>query len=134
VRWRSKSQTLRDVRFTLVCGAAIATFYSLWVAVVVGATRTNNKYGVALGTIIGAYYAAAMTGGLVVGLMLPLGKYTVGRILLGIVVGCIVFFCVAMAMNGPFWIWKVETWHGVMTLGTFFGIVSALSWRRVAGR
>ena len=134
MRQHNNSRILRDVRFSIACGIALATLYSLWVTTVVGATRTASEYQLGLGVIIGTYYAAGIIGGGVVGLMLPMTGRLPGRILVGVVAAVVVFTCIESAMHGPFVRWKAETWQDVLLLGTFFGVVSGVFWRRVTGK
>ena len=92
-----------------------------------------EKYETSLPVVVGMYYASGTLGGATIGALLPIAKHLLGQILLGIIGGLIVFFCIALAMDGPFWTWSSSDWKDVAFLGVVMGGIAGGIWRRATG-
>lgn len=106
------------MRTTLMIGLVMATLYSAYaVFLYVGSgPAIFARHGTNLLTVILTYYVAGSIGGAAVGMLLPLTRYLAGQLIVGVVVACIVFFCITVAAQGPPWSWRGEDWEGLLVL------------------
>ena len=129
------SDTKSNVLQGVGVGAVMATLYSLFVLVVflVSGSDAFDKYETSLPIVVVTYYASGILGGATIGAFLPMAKHFLGRIVLGIIGGLIVFFCIVMAMEGPFWNWSSTDWETVAFAGVVMGGIAGAFWRRATG-
>lgn len=122
-----------DVTLSIAVGLAMATLYSVWVALgaILGGGRNLRAAEVSLGAIVGAYYAAGLIGGALVGTLLPVGRSLPGRLLLAFIAAFTACFCVSMAMNGPFWLWGGREWRGLFAVSGLLGAIGGAGWTRL---
>jgi hypothetical protein len=115
--------TLSNVAYGVTFGLGLATIYSLWALGVflVAGSRSFARVDTTLGAAVIAYYSAGLLGGVLAGLMLPLGRFLFGAVVLGILVGTVFFFCIEVATSGPFWQWTSTNWKAVLALGAIVG-------------
>ena len=122
-------------RSGLVMGLVMATLYSAY-ALVVFLLQGSNPFAknqTTIQAVLVTYYAAGALGGSVVGALSPLARSWPGRILVGVLAACVVEFCLATAVEGPFWLWQSNVWKGLAFLSVFFGVVCSYTWRKFVG-
>jgi hypothetical protein len=122
-----------NLRTSVLVGFIMATCYAIY-AVVVYAVRGPAPFaahGVSLQIVLLTYYAAGILGGLVVGVMLPVARNSVGALLVGVVIGLIVFFCIEVASSGPVWKWTSDAWEDVLVLGALLGAPGGWVMRKI---
>jgi hypothetical protein len=83
-------------------GLAAATVYSLIAAVVALGQRQIyfSRYGLALWQIVGSYYIAGIACGVALAFLYPLTSHRWGAVLLGFLLGTIVYGVIAIAIGG----------------------------------
>ena len=127
---------MRDnVRRAVLAGLVMATIYSAFAGAmyILDSSTSSAEEGITLGAVILTYYAAGAVGGVVTGVMLPLGRTRYGRMLIGVSAALVFFFCAYTAMDGPVWSWNRDAWEGLIFLSLLFGVALALMWRKVTG-
>jgi hypothetical protein len=127
--------TQENLKIGLAMGLLIATLYSAWAVglFLISGREAFEKYNVSVIAVLATYYAAGIIGGALVGLALPMARSFFGRIVVGVVAALVFFFCVFVAMQGPFWHWTSDVWGSVASLGLIFGVVCSVLWRRFTG-
>ena len=127
---------IRDnVRLGLSVGAIMATLYALYALAIflLSGGDAFLKYDTSFPVVVATYYAAGIVGGGFIGSLLPLARNLPGRVLLGVLGGSVVFFCLSTAMSGPFWKWSESEWKDVAILGIGMGGVAGAVWRKATG-
>lgn len=125
-----------DVRWGLKWGMSAAFFFSAWVGLVRAASGTEpfDEIGLALESVIAAYVAFGVVGGVILGLLRPLMKSQLGSALVGWIIAIIVYCGLALMTGTPPWqngfILSVVLFIALIVGGTG-GIVH---WRRHAKR
>jgi hypothetical protein len=112
-----------NVRTTIVIGMIMATVYSAY-AVVLYVLRGSAPFesdDTTIWVVLLTYYSAGALGGAVIGALLPLARWRVGRTMLTFLGVSIAILCIEIAMSGPFWHWSGDTWHELMVLTLIFG-------------
>lgn len=135
-RKRRLHSAARDrLKFGLVVGAALATLYSAWAIglYLLSGSEPFAKLETSLSVVLLTYYAAGSVAGALVGILSPLGRSLPGRIVLGLIGAYAVFFCIFVALRGPFWLWTPSEWRGVWVLALLFGVFCAIFWKRATG-
>ena len=129
------STTRSNLRLGLIVGAIMATLYSLYALVVflLSGGDAFLRYDTSFPVVVLTYYAAGILGGGLIGSLLPFASSLPGRILLGALGGLVVFFCLGLAMNGPFGNWSPTDWQDIAFLGLGMGGVAGALWRKVTG-
>ncbi|MDB4916987.1 MAG: hypothetical protein JWM95_4631 [Gemmatimonadetes bacterium] len=135
VKGRRRYGNRDDVRLCVIVAVIIATLYA---AFVVGlflfeGPGVFDKNGTSVGAVVVMYYAAGLLGGVVVGILLPLTRSLLGIIAVGVLVALIVFFCVAIGLEGPFWRWGPSVWRQLMVFGVIFGVPVSIGCRKING-
>lgn len=124
------------MRIALMIGLVMATLYSAYaVLLYLGAgPAVFARHGTSLLPVIVTYYVAGSVGGAAVGMLLPLTRYLLGQLVVGVVVASIVFFCITVAAQGPPSSWRDEDWEGLLVLSLVTGIPGSILWRKVVSR
>jgi hypothetical protein len=111
----------------------MATLYSLYVLVVYAfhGNEPLASNGVSLLGIIGAYYAGGITGGIVVGLLLPLAQWRAGATVIGIAAAFFVFLGIGVAVDGVHNLAKPSSYLDALVIATLVGGVAAnMVWKQ----
>jgi hypothetical protein len=91
---KRETDSVRDrVQDAVIAALALAVGYSLIASVLrlLGGARVLDQLGVSLLEMILFYFGAAIVGGTLAGLLMPLGRRPLGGALVGFVVGLVVF-------------------------------------------
>lgn len=117
-RWES-------VRWGLEWGIGMAVVFSLFVIVqsLLRGSFYYERYSISTWTIVGAYAVAGITAGIVAGVLRPMTARRAGAILLGMLVGVVVYGIVGIAMFGLHWAAAVSA----LVAGSLVG--GMLGWR-----
>lgn len=123
-----------NVQISVLVGLVMATLYSTYAVILYVASDAQafERHEATIGAVLLTYYAAGALGGLAVGLLLPLKQWFLGKALLGVVVSGIIFFCIFVAAEGPFWRWDAIVWRTLLLMvvvGSTIG--SAVVWRTI---
>lgn len=131
-----QKRSLVNLRTGVVGGLALASIYSAYTVVLFAlhGEAPFRKNETSLGVVIATYYTAGFLGGAVVGLLMRFSKSAFGMLLIGVAAAFVFFFCVASAVDGPFWRWDGEVWFELTALVVFFGIAAPLAVRSTSGR
>ena len=88
---------------TMIAGLGAGLLYSVYVVVLVAVKgpQVLEVYDTTLPTVVGIYFAGGLLGGVIVGLLLPLGRCWFGAMLVGALAAQPVFAMVGMAMYPP---------------------------------
>jgi len=126
----------RNVRKCVGYGTAYAAVYSL-VAFAVAASAAPSPLGEAgasgIPQLILAYFAGGIAAGLLIGLLLPLGRTRVGAAAIGFVAAVPVFWALAMTEATSRSMWQVLL-QDAIPLGGIMGPAAGLIVRSAFGR
>jgi hypothetical protein len=115
----------QELRAGLLLGLVLAGFYCLF-ALGIYAFRGSRPFeanDATLGSVLGAYLASGVLGGLAYGFMHPLRRSLLGVMLIGIVCATLAFFAIVVATSGLPTRWSTREWENVVVLGLLFGPV-----------
>ena len=117
-----------EIRRGVIFGLALAGFFCLYVLVVYAILGDNasEKDGVSLGAVLAVYITSGFLGGVVYGLLNPLGRTLSGKIVIGVVIGALVFAAITTAMHGMPTRWDRTQWSGIAILGLILGVVGGV--------
>lgn len=123
------------IQIGLLAGVVLATLYGTWAVglYLVSGAEPFAKHETSLSVVLLTYYAAGSVAGALVGILSPLGRSLLGRVLLGLIGAFTVFFCISVATHGPFWRWTPSEWQDLGVLTLIFGGVCAVFWKRATG-
>jgi hypothetical protein len=123
----------KNIRTGLAFGFVMATLYAMYALLVFGLRGPDPfaSKGTTVGSVILMYYTAGITGGTVVGVLLPVTQTLVGVVTAGMIAGLIVVFCGCITLYGVFWEWDANVWKTVGMLGPIFGATGAIILRKV---
>lgn len=109
----------------------MALLYSLLAIVMLASSKEQlGVHRVEFVASVAAYLAAGILGGAAVGALLPFTKSLPGALFVSVIAGNIIFFCMGIAMEGPFWKWGLGEWKQVWVVGSLFGaIAGGAAWR-----
>ena len=111
------------LRTGVLVGIAMASMYSAWILLLYAVgRRATQPSDISIQGAILAYYSAGIMGGALVGAMLPIGRSWAGMVTLGAVTALTFFFCVEVALMGPFWLWRSEVWREIGVLALLIGV------------
>lgn len=116
---------------SLAVGLTMATMASAFVVLSsLWRTRsTTEAFGLSLRSIVLAYYAAGILGGILVGLVLRLGDNWRTRTAASILGSFAVYGCVAVAMDGSMLSWDQGQWQMLIFISVLSGAVFAFMTR-----
>jgi hypothetical protein len=94
---------MKEVALALRWGLKMAVVYSLFAVAVriLAGDAPFESAGTAVWKVVVAYFAGGIAAGMIAGLLLPLGRYWVGAMLVGAVAGMPVMFAIGMAIRPP---------------------------------
>jgi hypothetical protein len=79
-----ESERIAEIRAFIFTGATFATLFSaIAVVVTMVAPGTPRKAGLSLWQIVGAYYVGGLSGGAILGLLLPFARTRIGAPIVG---------------------------------------------------
>jgi len=126
----------RDIRWGLNWGLWIATAFSILVIALAGFRGSADypKLGLTTPAIVALYYALAIVGGSVLGLLRPFSRSKFGGFIVGSIIGTLVYAGAGLAIKGAdLLIVPVALILGVAIGGTFgYQSVKTKGWRRDA--
>jgi hypothetical protein len=127
---------MRDIRWGVSWGLWIATGFSIIVIALAG-FRGSTAYpelGLTTPGIVAIYYALAVVGGSVLGLLRPLSRSKFGGFIVGSVIGTLVYGGAGLAIKGADLLMvPVALILGIAVGGTFgYQSVKTKGWRRDA--
>jgi hypothetical protein len=105
--------------------SAFALISSMWAS-----TTSLDRFGVSLGAIIASYYAAALIGGGLVGVILQAPDSLLVRAAAGLSGAFALFFCIGIARNGWISSWTGSNWATLVVLALVFGVGLPMTMRR----
>ena len=123
------------LRFGVLVGLALAALYCTY-ALALFVVRGNapfEKNEVTLLLVLATYAASGIAGGVAYGVLHPLGRTVVGRVVLAVLIGTLVFFGITVATDGLPTHWTRDSWKQTVMLGGLMGIPIGLLWRRFTG-
>jgi hypothetical protein len=82
-----------------LAGATVLSAYVLILTLIRGSTRFES-YGTTTWGVLASYYGAALVAGPAVGFLRPLVRSAVGAVIVGILVGTVVYGAVGYAYDG----------------------------------
>ena len=108
----------------------MATCFSAWVLflVMLRGSTSFDKFQLSAWQIIATYYAVGLAGGVITGLFWPLSRTLCGAVILGSLVGTVVYIGVGIGMHGA------VSWQSVedgMILGVPIGGVVGYRLKKV---
>ena len=115
----------KELRAGLLIGLVLAGFYCLF-ALALYAFRGSRPFeanDATLGSVLGAYLASGVLGGVAYGFMHPLRRSLLGVMVIGIVCAMLTFFAIAGATSGLPARWSTREWESVVVLGFVLGPV-----------
>jgi hypothetical protein len=123
------------LRLGVLVGLALAALYCAY-ALALFAVRGSAPFAkneVTLPLVLATYAASGIAGGVAYGVLHPLGRTMVGRVVLAVLIGTLVFFGLTVATDGLPSHWTRDSWEQTVILGGLMGIPIGLLWRRVTG-
>jgi hypothetical protein len=127
---------LRDIRWGVSWGLWIATGFSIIVIALAGFRGSTDypKLGLTTPGIVAIYYALAVVGGSVLGLLRPFTRSKFGGFIVGSVIGTLVYGAAGLAIKGADLLMvPVAFILGIAIGGTFgYQSVKTKGWRRDA--
>ena len=123
------------VRFGVLVGLALAALYCAY-ALALFAVRGDAPFAkneVTMPLVLATYVASGIVGGVAYGVLHPLGRTVLGRVVLAVLIGTLVFFGITVATDGLPSHWSRESWEQTVILGALMGVPIGLLWRRFTG-
>lgn len=129
------AQLNERLRFGVLVGLALAALYCTY-ALALFAVRGNAPFAkneVTLPLVLATYAASGIAGGVAYGVLHPLGRTALGRVVLAVLIGTLVFFGITVVTEGLPSHWSRDAWENTVILGGLMGIPIGLLWRRFTG-
>jgi hypothetical protein len=105
----------------------MATIYTAFALIVVTTGGPDESTGdVSISHIILAYYGAGVVAGPLVGALVPLTRWWLGRLFVSVIAAFVFFVCIGVATDGPFWEWEAPSWKKPVFLGCLLGLMGSL--------
>ena len=83
--------------------------------------------------VLATYVGSGIVGGVAYGVLHPLGRTVLGRVVLAVLIGTLVFFGITVATDGLPSNWSRDSWEQTVILGGLMGVPIGLLWRRFTG-
>jgi hypothetical protein len=103
----------------------MATMFSAWVVLVylVGGRGAFDEMGTTVYAVLLCYYIAGIIGGALVGLLLPLTRTLVGRMLVGGIASLVVCVSAQTTLQGAAWHWDRTTLVVTTVIAVVVGMI-----------
>lgn len=128
----NRSSLKRDLRWGTTGGLSIAVVYCVWVLIIYMLRGSDpfEQAGVSLPMVLITYLGVGLVSGMVVGLLRPLTRWTVGAYAVGLAAGVPFGLGLVVCIQGSPDRWDWATWMGLPILILISGLVIGYELRK----